>query len=74
MKSKIVHSVLIAGALLVVTASADRCLARSDKGAVAAPKSVSKNVGRTKHIHWRHRGGKHPHYGSRRLNTETRAR
>ena len=27
------------------------------------------NTSPTKHRYWRHRGGKHPHYGSRRVRT-----
>lgn len=27
------------------------------------------NTNPTKHRHWRHRGGVHPHYGSRRVRT-----
>jgi hypothetical protein len=27
------------------------------------------NTNPTKHRHWRHRGGSHPHYGSRRIRT-----
>ncbi|MBR0827806.1 hypothetical protein JQ596_19940 [Bradyrhizobium manausense] len=31
------------------------------------------NMTPTKHRYWRHRGGKHPHYGSRRVRTQVQA-
>jgi hypothetical protein len=65
MNIKLMGGALIVGALMAVTASPGPCLAQANKAAASAPKSVSKNVGATKHVHWRHRGGKHPHYGSR---------
>ena len=34
--------------------------------AAAAPNT---NTNPTKHRYWRHRGGSHPHYGSRRVRT-----
>jgi hypothetical protein len=44
--------------------------APKDTGA-SAPKSAAPNTNTnpTKHRYWRHRGGKHPHYGSRRVRT-----
>ena len=36
----------------------------------AAPNT---NMTPTKHRYWRHRGGKHPHYGSRRVRTQVQA-
>jgi hypothetical protein len=74
MNMKILRGALMVGAVLALTASSGPSLAQSNEATAPAPKSVSKNVGATKHIHWRHRGGKHPHYGSRRVNTETRTR
>ena len=50
-----------------------------DAGA-AAPKGTTEsstksatpntNTNPTKHRYWRHRGGKHPHFGSRRVRTQ----
>jgi len=42
--------------------------ATKDAGA-SAPKSATPNTNVTprKHRYWRHRGGRHPHYGSRRV-------
>ena len=36
----------------------------------AAPNT---NMTPTKHRYWRHRGGKHPHFGSRRVRTQVQA-
>jgi hypothetical protein len=35
----------------------------------AAPSGTSSTMTPTKHRYWRHRGGTHPHYGSRRVRT-----
>jgi hypothetical protein len=69
MDIRIVRGALIFGAILAVTASSDRCLAQSNDIAMSAQECASKNVGSTKHRYWRHRGGRHPHYGSRRIRT-----
>lgn len=41
------------------------------KPATATPSAVTPNTNTnpTKHRYWRHRGGSHPHYGSRRIRT-----
>lgn len=41
------------------------------KPAVTTPSTATPNTNMnpTKHRHWRHRGGSHPHYGSRRVRT-----
>jgi hypothetical protein len=69
MNIQIVRGALIFGAVLAVTVSPSRCLAQSNDVTVSAQKSASKNVGSKKHRYWRHRGGKHPHFGSRRIRT-----
>ena len=52
--------------------------AAKDSG-TSAPKSETKtatpntNMTPTKHRYWRHRGGKHPHFGSRRVRTQVQA-
>lgn len=49
--------------------------AAKDTG-TSAPKSETKaaapntNMTPTKHRYWRHRGGTHPHYGSRRVRSQ----
>ncbi|KYK46280.1 hypothetical protein [Bradyrhizobium diversitatis] len=70
---------ILGGGLVAVSASPTLLLAQSaDKSGVApkdtdvsAPKSVAPNTNTnpTKHRYWRHRGGKHPHFGSRRVRT-----
>ena len=70
---------LILGGLVAVAAPATPSLAQStDAGASAprdagsaAPNSITPNTNTnpSKHRYWRHRGGKHPHYGSRRVRT-----
>lgn len=35
--------------------------------------TTNTNMTPTKHRYWRHRGGKHPHYGSRRVRTQVQA-
>lgn len=45
--------------------------ASAPKPAATTPGAVAPNTNTnpTKHRHWRHRGGSHPHYGSRRIRT-----
>jgi hypothetical protein len=72
-------SVLILGGLAWIVAPANPALAQSSQPGVSAPndsaasalKSARQNTKATptKHRYWRHRGGKHPHYGSRRVRT-----
>jgi hypothetical protein len=69
---------LIFGGLVAVIAPTTVSQAQSnDKGAsakdigAAAPDSSrpNTNTNPTKHRYWRHRGGTHPHFGSRRVRT-----
>ncbi|WP_027521059.1 hypothetical protein [Bradyrhizobium sp. Ec3.3] len=65
--------------LMAVTAPSTPSLSQSDTKGVAAPKepgaaapstaAPNTNMNPTKHRYWRHRGGTHPHYGSRRVRT-----
>ena len=68
MSIKVVGALMI-GALLTLAACPSRGLAQAHQIVAAASTSASPNVGSTKHRYWRHRGGKHPHYGSRRVRT-----
>jgi hypothetical protein len=72
-------SALVLAGLAAMSAAPTPSKAQSiDKG-VSAPKDVgtsaqdkatpNTNTNPTKHRHWRHRGGKHPHHGSRRVRT-----
>ena len=70
---------LILGGLAAMIAPTTMSLAQSNDKAVSAPKengastpngsTPNTNMNPTKHRHWRHRGGMHPHYGSRRVRT-----
>ena len=68
--------VLILG-LTAAIAPSSLSLAQSETKGVAAPKDTgaaapstpNTNTNPTKHRYWRHRGGVHPHYGSRRVRT-----
>jgi hypothetical protein len=70
---------LILGGLVAMIAPTTLSLAQSSDKGVSAPKDTgaatpksstpNTNTNPTKHRHWRHRGGTHPHYGSRRVRT-----
>jgi hypothetical protein len=68
MNIRTVCGALILGGLVVVAAPPSPSLAQNDAGA-SAPKRTTPNTNTnpTKHRYWRHRGGKHPHFGSRRV-------
>ena len=71
MNIQAVGGTLIVSALLLLAPLSNRSLAQTNDANVSAPKSVTPNTNRAspKHRHWRFRGGKHPHYGSRRVGT-----
>lgn len=62
---------LIVGALVAFAPASNRSLAQTNDAKVSAPQSAATNTTRAKpkHRYWRFRGGKHPHYGSRRVGT-----
>ena len=70
---------LILGGLTAAIAPTTSALAQSNDKSVSAPKDVgtsaisraapNTNAKPRKHRYWRHRGGSHPHYGSRRVRT-----
>jgi hypothetical protein len=69
---------LILGGLVAMIAPTVSLAQSSDKDASApkdtgasAPSSSTPNTSTnpTKHRYWRHRGGTHPHFGSRRVRT-----
>jgi hypothetical protein len=71
---------LLLGGVAISIAQSTPSLAQSTDNGVStpketgasAPKTTSRpntNTNPTKHRHWRHRGGVHPHYGSRRVRT-----
>jgi hypothetical protein len=70
MNIRIVVGTLIVGALLALAPS-NRCLAETKDTNVSSPQNPAPSTHRAspKHRYWRFRGGKHPHYGSRRVRT-----
>jgi hypothetical protein len=74
-----VYGALILGGLVAMIAPTTVSMAQSNDKGAAAPKDTSAstpnssrpntNTNPTKHRYWRHRGGTHPHYGSRRVRT-----
>ncbi|UWU79420.1 hypothetical protein N2603_13450 [Bradyrhizobium huanghuaihaiense] len=74
-----VYRTLILSAVVAVAAPSTISVAQPKDGTVAAPKQTgaaapsdarpNTNTNPVKHRYWRHRGGKHPHYGSRRVRT-----
>ncbi|HVX77473.1 MAG TPA: hypothetical protein VHB49_15175 [Bradyrhizobium sp.] len=71
MNIHVVGGTLIVSALLVVAPLSNQPLAQTKDIGVSAPQSFVPNTSRAspKHRYWRFRGGKHPHYGSRRVRT-----
>ena len=79
MNIRAVCAVLILGGWSAAAALSTPSLAQSTETGVSAPKesgaaaprsaTPNTNTNPTKHRYWRHRGGKHPHFGSRRVRT-----
>jgi hypothetical protein len=69
MNIRLVCSALMIGALTAVAAPQNQSAAQSNDQKAAAPKSATPNTNMTprKHRYWRHQGGRHPHFGSRRV-------
>jgi hypothetical protein len=77
MKIPTVCGALILGGLVAMIAPTTLSLAQSNDKSVSVPKDAgtsalnraapNTNTNPTKHRYWRHRGGSHPHYGSRRV-------
>jgi hypothetical protein len=67
----LIASALLAGATLSNQSLANQFLAQTKDTNVSAPQSAAPNTHRAspKHRYWRFRGGRHPHYGSRRVRT-----
>ena len=74
------RTALILAGLMAAFAPSTLSLAQSNAPAASAPKSAGEaasksagpntNVNPAKHRYWRHRGGKHPHFGSRRVRSQ----
>ncbi|OAF07288.1 hypothetical protein [Bradyrhizobium neotropicale] len=71
------RTLILGGLVAVATPSSlslaqpkDTAAAPKETGAAAPSKATpNTNTNPAKHRYWRHRGGKHPHYGSRRVRT-----
>jgi hypothetical protein len=71
---------LILSGLVAVAVPSSLSFAQPNDPGVSAPKdaaasaperaTTNKRVTPHKHRYWRHRGGKHPHFGSRRVRTQ----
>ena len=69
MNIKLISGALIVSALVAVAAPSNQSLAQSNDVGLSATKNMTANANVHKHRYWRHRGGRHPHYGSRRVGT-----
>ena len=78
MNIRALQSALIIGGLVAVATPSTPSLAQStntgvvakDTGASASKNAApNTNMTPTKRRYWRHRGGRHPHFGSRRVRT-----
>jgi hypothetical protein len=83
MNLRIAYGALILAGLMAAAASSTLSLAQPNTPAASVPKEIGKSVAKsatpntnmtpTKQRYWRHRGGKHPHFGSRRVRTQVHA-
>ena len=74
MNIRLVCSALIIGALTTVAVPQNLSVAQqSNDQKASAPKSATPNTTMTPHKHraWRHQGGRHPHFGSRRVRSQS---
>ncbi len=78
MKIRTVCGALIVGGLVTAVAAIPSLAQSSGQGTPTPKQSVTpatgsatpnRNTNPTKHRHWRHRGGRHPHYGRRPVRT-----
>jgi hypothetical protein len=67
MNIRLIPVALIIGGLIVVATPSNPSLSQSNDVGSSTSKNTTANV--HKHRYWRHRGGRHPHYGSRRIGT-----
>jgi hypothetical protein len=75
MKTRLVFVALILGVVTAIAAPSSQSLAQSADKSSAASKSAKPNTNMTpqKHRAWRHQGGRHPHFGSRRVGAGAQA-
>jgi hypothetical protein len=60
---------IIGGLIAAIAAPSNLSLAQSKDVGLSKSKNMTANASLHKHRYWRHRGGKHPHYGGRRIRT-----
>jgi hypothetical protein len=70
MNMRLVYGALIISGLIAVAIPSNLSLAESKDPGLSTSKSVTTSARPKKHRYWRHRGGRHPHFGSRRIRTE----
>jgi hypothetical protein len=75
MNVRLIFGALIIGVASAIAAPSGLSLAQSADQGAAAPKSAKPNVNVNPHKqrYWRHHGGRHPHFGSRRVRTHAPA-
>ncbi|WOH64768.1 hypothetical protein [Bradyrhizobium sp. BWA-3-5] len=75
MNVRLIFGALIIGVAAAIAVPSGLSLAQSADQGAAAPKSAKPNVNVNPHKHryWRHHGGRHPHFGSRRVRTHAPA-
>ncbi len=69
MNVKLIPGILFISGLIAVTTPANASVAQSNDVGLSTSKNMRVGASTHKHRYWRHRGGKHPHYGSRRVRT-----
>jgi hypothetical protein len=70
MNMRLVPGALVISGLIAVAVPSNLSLAQSKGPGLSTSKSATAKAFPKKHRYWRHRGGKHPHFGSRRIRTE----
>jgi hypothetical protein len=67
MKIRFVSGALVVGCLLMFAPTLSISTAQSKDAGASASNAEKTSARMQKYRHWRHRGGRHPHYGSRRV-------
>jgi hypothetical protein len=69
MTIRLIPGALVIIGLIAVAAPLGPSVAESRDIGLFSSKSIAANATTYKHRYWRYRGGRHPHYGSRRIRT-----
>lgn len=62
-------ALFLIGSISVTQPSVAQAQSTAPAATAAGATTPNTNTNPTKHRYWRHRGGSHPHYGSRRVRT-----